>query len=515
MEQLVRLRLLLGDQLNTKHSWFARIDPQTVYLMAEMHQETTQVTHHLQKIVAFFQSMRNFADSLESQGHKVVYHYICDNPQRSLSERIIELIAQHPIECFEYQLPDNFRLDQQLQEIAGVLREKCIKVTTHDTEHFLTTRDTLTLHFKGKKQLLMESFYRMMRKKHNILLTPQGDPEGGKWNYDHENRKSIDSKLQLPNGIHLQNDIEKVVEDIRLSGIPTLGSITTHAFFWPTSRDQAITLLDYFCEYLLPYFGTYQDAMLQDEPFLFHSKLSFALNAKLIDPKEVIDSVLETYRKNDRISLAQVEGFIRQILGWREYMRGIYWKEMPEYSSKNYFGHHRPLPTFYWTGKTKMNCLSQAIGQTLEHSYAHHIQRLMITGNFALLAEIDPDQVDQWYLGVYIDAIQWVEITNTRGMSQFADGGIIATKPYISSGAYIDKMSNYCKNCQYSVKEKTGPNSCPFNSLYWNFLEKKKDQLSTNPRMAMMYRLLEKKDKDELSAQIERAELIIEQPDRF
>jgi deoxyribodipyrimidine photolyase-related protein len=239
------------------------------------------------------------------------------------------------------------------------------------------------------------------------------------------------------------------------------------------------------------------------------------MNSKLIHPREVIDSAIATYHKNDSISLSQVEGFVRQILGWREYMRGIYWKEMPKYQTFNYFNHRQNLPDFYWTGKTKMKCLSESINQTLEYSYAHHIQRLMVTGNYALLTEIDPDQLDDWYLGVYIDAIHWVEITNTRGMSQFADGGIIATKPYISSGAYINKMSNYCKSCSYRVQDKTGEQSCPFNSLYWNFLSKKRVVLKDNPRMGMMYRLLEKKNPDELEAQIRRAEAIIRNPDAY
>ena len=255
--------------------------------------------------------------------------------------------------------------------------------------------------------------------------------------------------------------------------------------------------------------------MAVGKPYLFHSRLSFALNSKLIHPREVIDTAIAKYYKDDTISLSQIEGFVRQILGWREYMRGIYWKEMPNYETLNYFNHRQNLPNFYWTGKTKMKCLSESIKQTLEYSYAHHIQRLMVTGNYALLTEINPDELDDWYLGVYIDAIHWVEITNTRGMSQFADGGIIATKPYISSGAYINKMSNYCKSCSYRVQDKTGEQSCPFNSLYWNFLSKKREILKDNPRMGMMYRLLDKKNPDELEAQIRRAEAIIQNPDAY
>jgi len=515
MAAVKKLRLILGDQLNARHSWYKEVDTHTLYCMAEMYQESNNITHHVQKVVAFFQSMRNFANALKKVGARVDYQKINQSGDRSLKIRILEYCQAHPIEKFEYQLPDSYRLDEELKEICSLLASKGIQSEVFETEHFLTSREELLKHFEGKKQLLMESFYRMMRKKHHILMLPDGKPEGGKWNFDSENRKGIDTNLQIPKELDFKTDVTEVYNDILDSKIKTLGIINAEEFPWPTNRNEGLQILQYFCDHLLSRFGTYQDAMAVGKPYLFHSRLSFALNSKLIHPGEVIDTAISTYYKDDTISLSQIEGFVRQILGWREYMRGIYWKEMPNYQTLNYFNHQQNLPDFYWTGKTKMKCLSESIKQTLQYSYAHHIQRLMVTGNYALLTEIDPDQLDDWYLGVYIDAIHWVEITNTRGMSQFADGGIIATKPYISSGAYINKMSNYCKSCSYRVQDKTGEQSCPFNSLYWNFLSKKREILKGNPRMGMMYRLLDKKNPDELEAQIRRAEAIIRNPDAY
>lgn len=507
------LRLILGDQLNVSHSWLDQVDDDHIYLMAEMRQETDYVKHHIQKVVGFFQSMRNFSNALQDKGHHVEYFRIGDqnNPQ-NLPDLIAQAISEHKIEKFEYQWPDEHRLDQQLQEICESLS---ISSEAFDTEHFYTSRDELENHFKGKKQLLMESFYRMMRKKHNILME-NNQPEGGKWNFDQSNRKKWDGSPSIPKELSFDTDVTELLEEIESAEINTFGNIDAKNFPWPTSHQECKELLDFFCSKLLVYFGDYQDALHTQEKFLFHSRLSFAMNSKMLSPKEVIDTVVDHYyeNKND-IDISQVEGFIRQILGWREYMRGVYWKEMPDYAKLNKLENHNPLPDFFWTGKTKMNCLHQAISQSLDDAYAHHIQRLMIIGNYALLTQLDPVEVDAWYLGVYIDAIEWVEITNTRGMSQFADGGLVATKPYVSSANYVNKMGNYCKECSYSHTVKSGENSCPFNSLYWNFLEEKKAHFKNNQRMSMMMSLLEKKSKEELNEIQERAHKIIEQPEEF
>ncbi len=508
-----KIRLVLGDQLHQGHSWFREVNDDHVYLLAEMRQETDYVKHHIQKVVAFFLAMRNFASVLKEQGHQVKYFRIDDpdNPQ-NLKTLIKDQIKKVNAAKFEYQYPDEYRLDQQLQEIS---RELEIPTEVFDSEHFYTERQALDEFFKGKKQLVMESFYRMMRKKHGILMT-DGEPEGGKWNYDQSNRKKWKGDPPIPREIVFTRDVQKLVETIESAGIRTFGKIDPENFPWPVTREESLDQLRYFCDHLLEHFGDYQDALHTEEKFLFHSRLSFALNSKILSPHEVVKAVYEKYKTApDTIHISQAEGFIRQILGWREYMRGIYWKEMPQYAEFNKLENHNALPEFFWTGETKMNCLKKAIGQSLEHAYAHHIQRLMIIGNFALLLQIDPDAVDEWYLGVYIDAIQWVEITNTRGMSQFADGGIVATKPYVSSANYIHKMGNYCKGCEYDYKKKTGSDSCPFNSLYWNFLDEKQSYFSNNPRMSMMLNLLKKKDKDELKALKSRAQEILKNPDKF
>jgi deoxyribodipyrimidine photolyase-related protein len=281
-------------------------------------------------------------------------------------------------------------------------------------------------------------------------------------------------------------------------------------------REESLRQLTYFCDHLLTHFGTFQDAMHQEETNLFHARISFALNVKILHPLEVINEVITAYRKDEKkILLSQVEGFVRQVLGWREYIRGLYWKEMPTYKTLNQLENTNPLPDFFWTGKTKMNCLRTTIENSLEHAYAHHIQRLMITGNFALLTQTNPDAVDEWYLGIYADAIEWVQLPNTRGMSQYADGGMVATKPYVSSGSYINKMSNYCKSCSYNNKKRLGYDACPFNSLYWNFLDDKRGLLKNNNRMGMMFNLLQKINPKELAAIKERAYDIITKPDDF
>jgi deoxyribodipyrimidine photolyase-related protein len=508
-----KLRLILGDQLNAKHSWYKQKEENTIYLMAEMRQETDYVKHHIQKVVAFFMSMRNFAEALEKAGHEVMYFKISDEANlHDLRKIISKAISDKNIEKLEYQLPDEYRLDEQLKSICNNLK---IASEVFDTEHFYTSRNELSTFFEGKKLLLMENFYRMMRKKHAILVIHE-QPLGGKWNYDHSNRNKYKGEVAIPNPLSFSKDVSKLVDEIKSANVKTFGEIDMENFPWPTSRKESRELLDYFCTNLLPYFGDYQDALYSEHAYLFHSRLSFAMNSKMISPKEVIDAVIAYFHNNQNtIQIAQVEGFVRQILGWREYVRGIYWKEMPNYAKMNALNNHNKLPDFFWTGKTKMKCMQHAISQSLTEAYAHHIQRLMIIGNFSLLTQIPPDELDTWYLGVYIDAIEWVEMPNTRGMSQYADGGIIATKPYVSSGSYINKMSNYCGNCHYNVKEKLGEKACPFNSLYWNFLDDKKEYFAKNQRMSMMMALLNKMQPEELINIKEKAQHIIENLDSY
>jgi len=498
------LRLLLGDQLNLQHSWFKQKEENVQYAMFEMRQETDYAKHHIQKIVGFFTAMREMSEALKKDGHHVVYYKINDTDNKQdLGLNLVQLINEYDITHFEYQAPDEYRLSKQLEQIC-----KSLKITheVYTTEHFLVSQDFLKKMFEEKKQVIMESFYRNLRKQYGFLMEG-GEPEGGKWNYDHDNRKKWNGKPEVPKNFPIHNEVSAVYEEIKTSACAFIGEINTLDFLWPINRSQSLTVLDFFCKEALPHFGSFQDAMDQKEPWLFHSRISFALNTKMLHPKEVVEAAIAAYRKHpEAISLAQVEGFIRQIAGWREYMRGIYWWKMPEFAKLNYFGHERALPKWFWTGETKMNCLSKSIKQSLEHAYAHHIQRLMVTGNFALLAGIHPDALDEWYLGIYIDAIEWVEITNTRGMSQFADGGIVGTKPYVSSANYIQKMGNYCSNCVYEYGKKTGENACPFNSLYWRFYEVNRPLLEKNPRIGMMYVTLNKMSDTHKKELFEQAE---------
>lgn len=507
------LRLILGDQLNIKHSWFSKTHDDVLYCLFEMRQETDYVTHHIQKVIGFFAAMRQFSEDLKSAGHQLHYLKINDKKnQQKLVDNLSEVIKNEKIEKFEYIHPDEYRLDEQLKTFCNQLSIECKAVSA---EHFYTQRNDLAQFFEGKKQYLMENFYRDMRRKHDILMV--GDqPEGGKWNYDKSNRNKWTGDTEIPQYKWFKNHVDDVVQDIEKSGIKTIGYFKTKTFPYPITRKQALEQLKYFCEQLLVHFGDFQDAMHTDETYLFHSRLSFAMNLKLVSPKDVVNTVMNYYRKHgDDIHISQVEGFVRQIIGWREYMRGMYWMFMPEYKTKNQLDNKNALPDFFWTGNTKMNCLKHAITNSLENGYAQHIQRLMVTGNYALLTQTNPDEVDQWYLGIYVDAVEWVQITNTRGMSQFADGGKIATKPYVSSGSYINKMSNYCDNCHYNKSKKVEEDACPFNSLYWNFLDEKREFLADNYRMKMMYSILDKMDSSQLQKIKERVHHIINNQDAY
>ena len=498
------LRLILGDQLNESHSWFRKPDPNVIYLLMEVRQETDYVHHHIQKVVGFFASMRGFASHLEKTGHTVRYVRLDDpDNQHNFEDNIRRIIKKEKISRFEYLLPDEYRLDRQLGKMASNLP---VAVGVYDTEHFLTRRDDVKALFKGKKRFLMESFYRNMRKKYDILMDGS-KPAGGKWNYDQSNRNRYDGAVPIPAPKVFRNDVTDIAAMIDAAGVKTIGAMKPKTFIWPINRKQARQLLNEFVDKRLPHFGTYQDAMTTDSWSLFHARISFALNTKMLHPMEVIDAALKraSGSRKPAIEIEQLEGFVRQILGWREYMRGIYWAHMPKYETMNHLNHRADLPDFYWTAHTRMSCLQAAIGQSLEHAYAHHIQRLMVTGNFALLAGVHPDQIDAWYLGIYIDAIQWVEIVNTRGMSQFADGGIVATKPYISSANYIRKMSDYCDQCHYAHGRKTGDRACPFNSLYWEFLDRQRPKLEKNPRIGMMYRTWDRMKKENRKALIKQA----------
>ncbi|HEU4817705.1 cryptochrome/photolyase family protein [Janthinobacterium sp.] len=504
------LRLILGDQLNAQHRWFTDVDDATIYVLMEVRQETDYVLHHAQKILAIFAAMRDLARQLREDGHTVHYIAIGDaESRRSIPENIEALVRRHDAGAVEYQAPDEWRLDQQLYE-AG--RRSAVPWLMVDSEHFYTARNEAADIFAGRKQWLMEFFYRQMRGTHQVLMEDAKKPVGGQWNFDHDNRKPWRGTPAEPQDPRTAHDHSRLWESIVAAGVKSFGAPHADRLAWALNRAEALQQLDAFIERALPHFGDFQDAMSSKAWRLFHSLLSFALNVKMLNPREVVDKAQAAYHAG-RAPLAAVEGFIRQILGWREYVRGVYWAQMPGYAEKNFFGHTRPLPSWFWDGKTKMHCLSQAITQSLEQAHAHHIQRLMVIGNFALLAGLDPAEVHGWYLGIYIDAFEWVELPNTVGMSQFADGGLLATKPYVSSAAYIDRMGDYCKGCHYDKKARTGERACPFNALYWDFFHRNADTLERNPRIGMAYRQLEKMDEETIAAFRQQAGAMLDRLD--
>lgn len=509
------LRLILGDQLNQQHSWFRKADNDVTYALFETWSEATYARHHVQKVASFFLAMRAFAEHLRNEGHQVIYRTLEETREfqlESITDNLLHAAKELKADAINYQLPDEYRLDEELKRLSDSF-DGTVKAV--DSEHFLSERGDLEDLFKGKKTYLMETFYRMMRRRHEVMMEPNGkDPITGKWNYDHDNRGNLPKDIVFPEAINFPRDASGIVAMLERQGVETIGRIPDNKVAFPLTRAEAREALTDFVVNRLPLFGTYQDAMTVKHPLLYHANLSFAMNSKLISPKEVIDAaVAEWHSRPEEIEINQVEGFVRQILGWREYMRGVYWAKMPQFADSNDLDHQAKLPDWFWTGDTKMNCLSHSINQSLDSAYAHHIQRLMVTGNFALILGVHPDEVDAWYLGIYIDAIEWVEITNTRGMSQRADGGMVATKPYCSSANYVNKMSDYCKGCHYKFKEKTGDKACPFNSLYWDFLDRHRDKFGNNFRMAFMYKTWDRNDGDKKVAILERAAWVKENID--
>ncbi len=485
---MVRLVLVLGDQLSLNLHGLQKADPsRDIVVMAEVDAEATYTPHHPKKIAFTFMAMRAFAHNLRALGWTVRYAKI-DDPDNthSIAGELIRHASTQDTAGVIVTEPGEWRLIDALAELP-------IPVHTLPDDRFVASHALFEDWADGRKQLRMEYFYRDMRRKTGLLM--DGDqPEGGKWNYDHDNRKPAkEIDYEGPLRFEAEADVLNVVRDRYGDNFGDLDP-----FWFATTSQDAQTSLDHWIAHGLPHFGDFQDAMLTDEPFMYHAIIGLYLNAGLLDPLDVCQKVEAAYRRGDA-PLNAAEGFIRQIIGWREYVRGIYFLEGRDYTQRNALDHKRDLPPVFWGGPTKMQCMSQTVGQTREQAYAHHIQRLMVTGNFALLAGIDPGQVHEWYLAVYADAYEWVEAPNVIGMSQFADGGIIASKPYISSGNYIHKMSNYCKSCAYRVQDKTGADACPFNLLYWHFLDRHRDRFSGNPRMGNMYRVWDKMDAEKRS----------------
>ncbi len=483
------LIVVLGDQLSPALSSVAAGDPaRDLILMCEVADEATYVRHHKKKIILLFSAMRHAAEDWRAAGWRVAYTRL-DEPENggSFTAEVARAVAAHRPERIVVTEPGEWRVKAA---VATWSQQFGCPVDVLEDTRFICSTAEFAAWAKGRKQLRMEYFYREMRRKTGLLMDGE-QPLGGAWNFDHENRKPAKADLFMPEPAHFQQDetTRAVVALVKARFADHFGD--ADPFWFAVTRADAAHAFEHFLEVGLAHFGDYQDAMLTGQRFLYHSIISMYLNCGLLDPLEICRKVDAAFRAG-RVPLNAAEGYIRQVIGWREYVRGIYWLRMPEYAASNALGHTRPLPDFYWTGETRMRCVREAVVQTKEEAYAHHIQRLMVTGNFALLAGISPQALHEWYLAVYADAFEWVELPNTIGMSQFADGGLLASKPYAASGAYINRMSDYCGSCAFDVKLRTGPDACPFNALYWDFIARHAARIKGNPRMAQMVRTYDK-----------------------
>lgn len=488
---LRHLVLILGDQLDAEALALADFDPAHDALwMAEVTEESTHIPSSKQRSALFLSAMRHFAEAQRALGRRVLYTRLDDtgNTGTLAGELQRAVHAQRPLKLV-LTAPGDWRVLKALQAVA---REHELPLELKDDTHFITTVREFAAHAKGRKQLRLEYFYREVRRKTGLLMQGK-DPVGGQWNFDAENRGAFPSSgpEKVPAPLRFAPDAitAEVIALVQERFADHPGSLDS--FAWPVDRAQALESLAAFVKDRLPLFGQYQDAMWQGEVWLYHSHLSAALNLKLLHPLEVARAAEQAFYRGEA-PLEAVEGFIRQVIGWREYVRGIYWTQMPEYLEHNALHAEHPLPAVYWSGETDMACMQDAVQQTLAHGYAHHIQRLMVTGLYAMLFGARPQEVHAWYLGVYVDAVEWVELPNTLGMSQFADGGLMASKPYAATGKYIQRMSNYCKGCRYKPDQRTGPNACPMTTLYWDLLLRHEALLAQNPRMVMQVRNLQR-----------------------
>lgn len=491
------LLLILGDQLDRNSAIFDGYDPDQDQLwMAETDYEITYVPSHKQRIVLFLSAMRHFRDELNDSNRPVQYHQLYADKRKDSGSSFQELLSQtlkkSTPKAIRVVLPGDFRVKQLLEDVAG---EFDVPIDFLPDVHFLSTVNEFHKFAKGRKTLLMETFYRQMRKKHDVLMK-NGKPVGGTWNYDHDNRESFSKEgpgdIGRPTSFshdEITSEVMTLVQD-RYGDHP--GEVDS--FNLPVTPGQARRMLSGFVKRHLCDFGKFEDAMWTDEPFLHHSRLSTCLNLKLLDPRECIEAAVAAYHNNDA-PLASVEGFVRQILGWREFIRGIYWTHMPKYAEHNYFDHQSKLPSFFWDGETDMQCVRQSLSHVVEFGYVHHIHRLMVLGNLALTLGVHPYEFHEWHVAMYLDAVDWVSLPNTLGMSQHGDGGIVGTKPYCSTGNYIDKMSNFCKSCVYDHKKAVGAEACPITTFYWDFLDRHYDKLQGNSRMKLQMKHVDNKRK--------------------
>jgi deoxyribodipyrimidine photolyase-related protein len=507
MVSVRNLVVVLGDQLDLDAAAFDGFDPaQDTVWMAEAEEESTHVWSSKQRIAIFLSAMRHFAQSLRAAGRPLHYTRIDDPANRgSLAAGLQSTLTTLAPQRVVMTAPGDWRVWQSLKavvESAGLALEIC------EDRHFYTTVREFAAHAKGRKSLRLEYFYRELRQRHAVLMQ-DGQPAGGQWNFDADNRESFGraGPGALPQRATFEPDAltREVIALVNTRFTQHPG--TLDSFGWPVTREQSLQALQRFIEQRLSLFGRYEDALWPGEPWLYHSQLSAALNLKLLNPREVVQAAEAAYRSGE-VPLQSAEGFIRQIMGWREFVRGIYWTQMPSYAERNALDAQQDLPAWYWTGQTDMACLRDAITQTLQHGYAHHIQRLMVTGLFTLLLGVRPQQVHAWYLSVYVDAVEWVELPNTLGMSQYGDGGLMASKPYVATGKYIQRMGGPCASCRYDPALREGERACPYTTLYWDFLMRHEALLSKNPRMALQVKNLARMTEPQRQSVTQRAAAI-------
>ena len=495
---LRHLIVVLGDQLNLDSAAFDGFDAaRDAVWMAEVAHEATQVWSTKPRIAVFLAAMRHCRDALIKRGITVHYRALGEHDAPTLDVALADDLARLKPDAVIAVTPGEWRLSQSLPEVC---RKAGVRWIERDDAHFLSSREDFARWAKGRKEYRMEYFYREMRRQHDVLMEGE-QPVGGQWNFDHDNRGSFDARgpglKREPLRFEPDETTREVIDLVNARFASHPGSLAS--FDWPVTPEDAEAALDDFIEHRLPLFGQYQDAMWTGEPWLYHSRISAAMNLKLLDPRRVIAAAVEAY-ESKRAPLAAVEGFVRQVLGWREFIRGMYWLRMPAFLDDNALDAHEPLPAFYWTADTEMRCLAEAIGQTLEHGYAHHIQRLMVTGLFAQLVGVEPKKIHEWYLAVYVDAVEWVELPNVLGMSQYTDGGRMVSKPYVASGKYIERMSNYCAHCRFDPAQAVGAKACPFTTLYWDFLAQHRARFERHPRTALQWKNLARKSDAEVAA---------------
>ena len=494
------LVLVLGDQLDSKSAAFDGFDKtQDVVWMAEVAQENTHVWCHKLRIAYFLSAMRHFRDQLNTRKIQVAYHELTADPGRdrgsSFSEVLTHDVQEHGPEKLIVVEPGDWRVRAELQSTAESLD---IELEMRPDRHFYCSTEEFQSWASGKQNLVMEFFYRWMRKKQDVLMDSHGKPVGGQWNLDHNNRESFGkadpSECPTPKTFKPAATTRDVIAMVEQRFADHPGSL--EHFLLPVTRRQSLSMLKHFIEHTLPNFGRYEDAMWTDEAFLYHSRLSAPLNLKLLDPRECVEAAMIAYH-NGSAPLNSAEGFVRQVLGWREFIRGIYWREMPDYAELNFLEHDRDVPSFFWDGDTDIECVRQSMQHVIKHGYSHHIHRLMVLGNLSQLLGVHPLKFHEWHMAMYVDAVDWVSLPNTLGMSQFGDGGIVGTKPYCSTGNYINKMSPFCRNCRYDYRKRTGENACPFTALYWDFLDRNYERLKDNHRMSFAIKNVEKRREDD------------------